>query len=990
MKKTMLTLMMGMLLSGSAPAGDLKKEFADPPDSARMWTWWFWLGDKVDRASITADLEAMKAQGIGGVTVYSISGPGVSGKGPNYMSPEWRALFKHTVQEADRLGLGVSAILCSGWNAGGPWIKPEYACKKQVSSELTVTGPQHFKGKLTQPGDPRFYRDIAIQAFPNVSTKSSPDRQKQLTYKLVQDSFGHCVQTPIKEVCAEPMKPLLPAEPGANVSMASIIDLTAKCTADGVLEWDVPEGKWTILRTGYTMTGDVTNWSSPTGAGLEADPLDSAAMDFHFAHAGAPLIEDAGPLTGKVFRSVQVDSWEMKLPNWSAGFRDDFKKYRGYDPLPYLPALAGWELGTAGFTDRFLYDYRRTVADCVAEHYFGRLNTLAEAKGIIQQSEAGGPCCPKVMSLDCLKNLGRTAIPMGEFWQCGNWTEDRQNKVGKQTASAGHLYGKPIVAAEAFSSLENFHWMDYPASLKPTADRAFCEGFNSFFIFSSATRSDEGYPGEEFCSGTYFNRKVTWWREARCFNDYIARCSHLLRQGLFIADVLFYNGDQCPNFVPPKHIDPSLGPGYDYDACNSEIILTRLDVKNGKIVLPDGMSYRMLVLPDSTNMTVEVLRKLKKLVGDGMTLVGPKPVAAPGLTDYPRCDEDVKALAAELWADCDGQTGKEHAFGKGRVVWGITPRELLAKAGVKPDFSYAGGKPDTFVDWIHRSDKGTEIYLVANRLNRAEKANFTFRASGTRPELWDPVTGQVRELKEYKATEDGMTEVPLKLQPYESVFVVFGRKGALAKLFGGSEAKGSGKNFPELKTVQEITGAWQVSFDPKWGGPGQVNFEKLDDWIKRPEEGIKLYSGTATYRKVFDFAGEVRSQKSEVSRSKSDLRPLISDLSSPLFLDLGSVKYIARVKLNGKDLGAVWTAPWRVEITGAVKTRANELEIDVINLWPNRRIGDASLPEEKRYTHSNIAFSPINPANPPDRSGLFPSGLLGPVMIQSVAAEGAK
>jgi hypothetical protein len=959
-KKAVMGFLCGSMV---LPAGDLKNEFATPPDSARMWTWWFWLGDKVDRASVTADLEAMKAQGVGGVTVYSISGPGVNGKGPNYMSPEWRALFKHTMKEADRLGLGVSAILCSGWNAGGPWITPEYACKKQVSSEVVVTGPKHFKEKLPQPGDARFYRDIAIQAFPNVSTKSSPDRQRQLTYKLVQESFGDAVKTPIKEVCAEPMKPLLPAEAGATVALKSIIDLTARCTADGVLEWDVPQGKWTILRTGYTMTGDVTNWSSPTGAGLESDPLDSAAMDFQFANAGAPLIEEAGSLTGKVFRSVQIDSWEMKMPNWSAGFRDDFKKYRGYDPLPYLPALAGWELGTAGFTDRFLYDYRRTVADCVAEHYFGRLTKLAEAKGIMQQSEAGGVCCPKVMSLDALKNLGRTAIPMGEFWQSNLWREaNDQNKNGKQTASAGHLYGKPIVAAEAFSSLENFHWMDYPASLKPTADRAFCEGFNSFFIFSSATRSDEGYPGEEFCSGTYFNRKVTWWSQVRSFNDYIARCSHMLRQGMFAADVLFYNGDQCPNFVPPKHVDPSLGLGYDYDVCNSEIILTRLGVRNGKIVLPDGMSYRMMVLPDSTTMTVEVLRKLRKLVGDGMTLVGPKPEAAPGLTDYPNCDQEVKALAAELWDSCDGKTVTEHSVGKGRVVWGITPRELLAKAGVKADFSYAGEKPDSFVDWIHRSVKGGELYFLANRLNRAEKTTCTFRVSGMRPELWDPVSGKVRELPVFEE-KDGLTSVPMRLEPYESLFVVFQKNSQKNDV--------KSPNFPELKTAQEIAGAWQVTFDPQWGGPGQVIFEKLDDWITRPEEGIKLYSGTAIYHKTFNFAGGAGNR-------------------APHYLSLGSVKYIARVKLNGKDLGIVWTAPWRVEITGTLKTGANELEIDVINLWPNRRIGDASLPEEKRYTHSNIAFSPINPANPPDRSGLFPSGLLGPVVIQSVTLEDTK
>ena len=444
--------------------------------------------------------------------------------------------------------------------------------------------------------------------------------------------------------------------------------------------------------------------------------------------------------------------------------------------------------------------------------------------------------------------------------------------------------------------------------------------------------------------------------------DYIARCSHMLRQGLFAADVLFYNGDQCPNFVPPKHVDPSLGLGYDYDVCNSEIILTRLGVKNGKIVLPDGMRYRMMVLPDSTTMTVEVLRKLRKLVGDGMTLVGPKPEAAPGLTDYPRCDQEVKALAAELWGACDGKTVTEHAVGKGRVVWGITPRELLARAGIKPDFSCAGEKPDSFIDWIHRSVAGGEIYFVANRLSRTQKTTCTFRVGGMRPELWDPVTGTMRELPEFD-DKDGLTSVPLQLDPYESAFVVFQKRSQRNQV--------KRPNFPELKTVQEIAGEWQVTFDPRWGGPGQLIFEKLDDWITRPEDGIKLYSGTAIHHKTFTFAGGAGNR-------------------APLYLSLGSVKYIARVKLNGKDLGIVWTAPWRVEISAAVMTGTNELEIDVINLWPNRRIGDASLPEEKRYTHSNIAFSPINPANPPDRAGLFPSGLLGPVVIQSVTLEVTK
>ena len=356
------------------------------------------------------------------------------------------------------------------------------------------------------------------------------------------------------------------------------------------------------------------------------------------------------------------------------------------------------------------------------------------------------------------------------------------------------------------------------------------------------------------------------------------------------------------------------------------------------------------------------------MVSDGMTLVGPKPVAAPGLTNYPRCDQEVKSLASELWGDCDGVTVKEHAFGKGRVVWGTKPRELLTQTKINPDFSHAGGKSDTFIDWIHRSDKGTEIYYVANRMDRAETLTCTFRASGARVELWNPVTGQVRELKECKTLADGMTDVPLEFAPYESAFVVFSKETQKPVAKAQNAAA---KNFPALTTAQEVTGAWEVTFDPKWGGPGKVNFEKLEDWIKRPEEGIRLYSGTAIYHKTFTLEGEPGNKP-------------------PFYLSLGSVNYTARVKLNGKDLGIVWTAPWRVEITGALKAGANELEIEVINLWPNRRIGDASLPEEKRYTQSNIAFSPINPENPPERSGLLTSGLLGPVLIQSTAVDGTK
>lgn len=952
-------VMMGLLLSGAVLAGDLQKEFASPPDSARMWTWWFWLGDKVDKESITADLEALKAQGMGGVTVYSLSGPGVPGKGPNYMSAEWRELWKHTLKEAERLGLGVSTLLGSGWNAGGPWIQPEQACKKHVSSELIVTGPQHFKAKLPLPkSDKQFYRDVAIQSFP-VSVNQSTNQSGMsgvLALKALSNTVNGMSSTrEINEAVLQPM----PAEaPGTAIFTASIIDLTARCTAEGDLEWEVPAGTWKILRTGFTLTGAKTSCSSPTGVGFESDPLDGSAMEFQFANTAALLAEDAGSLAGKVFRSVQIDSWEINHPNWTAGLIDGFKKFRGYDPRPYLPTLSGQIVGDAETSDRFLYDYRKTVGDLVAENYFGRLSTLARAKGIQQQSEAGGVCHPKSMALDCLKNLGRCDIPMGEFWQDGTWMEANQNKNGKQTASAAHLYGKKVAAAEAFTSF--IHWVDSPASLKPTADRAFCEGFNHLFIFSSATRSEDGFPGTEFFAGTHFNRKITWWNQSRGFNDYIARCSHLLQQGLFVGDVLFYNGDQCPNFVGPKQIDPSVGPGYDYDVCNSEIILTRLGVKNGKIVLPDGMSYRVLVMPAYTTLPVEILSKLKELVSAGMILIGPKPQKAPGLKDYPKCDEQVKKLADELWGDCDGKTVTEHTFGKGRVVWGKSVREVLTQAGVQPDFTYTAAQPGTFLDWIHRTTDEAEIYFIANRLNREEKATCTFRVKGRQPELWDPVTGAQRNVN-FLSQTNGNTQVALEFPANGSCFVIFRKK---------SVARPSSDRTPVsvIKPVMELTGPWTVKFDPKLGGPtkseiggqrSEIVFEKLEDWSLRPEEDIRYFSGTATYRKSFDWSRPGQS----------------SDLRSPIFLSLGVVHNLAQVRLNGHDLGVVWCAPWQVDISKAIRAGSNDLEIDVVNLWPNRLIGDGKLPPEKRMTQTNIGTFYKG------QHKLLPSGLLGPVQL---------
>lgn len=933
-----------------AAADDLAAGFRNPPGTARPWVWWFWLNNNVSKESITRDLEQLKAKGVGGVTVYSLAAlRGPVPLGPAFMSPQWRELFRHAVAESDRLGLGVSLVVCSGWNAGGPWVTPDDACKKYVQSKLTVKGPKAFVKKLPQPPTLVHYWDVNVQAFPTPATVAASDanRQRLMAIKSAQDSAGELPPTPIVELRETPLAELKPLPNEAVIDPGKVIDLTAHLASDGTLTWDVPKGQWTILRTGCTLNGTRTQCGAPGNEGWDSDPLRAAAIKHHFENTVKILTADVGDRAGKTFRSVQIDSWEINIPNWSQTFLADFRRFRGYDPSPFLATLSGSIVGSAEITDRFLHDYRRALADCVADNYFGRFTTLANSVKCLNQSEAAGPCYPKTMPMDALKNLGRCDIPMGEFWNDGSWGGNGPIINGKQTASAAHLYGKRLAAAESFTSFNQ--WMESPASLKLTADRAFGEGFNWLFLFSTAAREGSGTPGIEFHAGTHFNRKVTWWEQARPFSDYLGRCSYLLQQGLFVADVCYYNGDGAPNLVEAKHVDPALGPGYDYDVCNAEALLTRMTVRDGRIVLPDGMSYRLLVLPERRAMPVEVVRKIRELIAAGATVVGPRPEKDTGLNDYPRCDEEVAKLAAEAWGGCDGKTTTENRFGKGRVVWGKGLRDVLVADGVLPDFAFAGGAPDTAIDFIHRNLNGADIYFVVNRNGREENVTCTFRVDGRLPEIWDPVAVTMRDAESYTIA-NGRTEVPLRLAAYGSVFVVF-RSPA-------TSLKKTRQNYPTFKSMQELAGSWTVGFDPTWGGPKTVQFDQLVSWAARPEEGIKYYSGTATYRKIFDLAEPKR------------------EAGAKVYLDLGAIRDVADVRLNGKRLGVVWTAPWRVDVTDAIKPTGNDLEIGVTNLWPNRLIGDAGLPPDKQWTRTNITdFGRDRP--------LLESGLLGPVRLMT-------
>ncbi|WP_455961202.1 glycosyl hydrolase [Bacteroides bouchesdurhonensis] len=952
----LLAILMGSNLVFSQKTSFHSDYFSSPPDHSKPRVYWWWLYNRINKAGITRDLEEFKAKGISGVNLICTGGYAGAGAllGVKWLSPEWCELFRFAVKEAKRLNIEIGFNMAGGWTMMGPWVTHDNAMKKVVQSKLEVTGPMKFSNKLEQPETVEsYYHDVWVQAF-------------QLR--------------------------------GNTVDSKTAIDITKYLNANGELNWEVPNGKWIILRTGYTLTGHPwSRWfgypkgdTFEEGAGYEIDYLSKAALDDHFDHLGRVVLDEVKKAGGKL-AYLWSDSWECGKLTWTQDFPNQFRNFRGYDLKPYMPALAGYTVNDSVFTARFQDDFNRTIQDCIAENYYGHFRDLCHKNGLKVGNEAGGP--NDIPPQDALKNLGRCDIPAGEFWVRYKLPEnginsDRQQRLNlKQTASAAHIYGRREAMAESFTQMEGdrTHWSLGPFDLKPYVNDAFCEGINRIMLHQSTCQPPEdGKPGFESCAGQHFTPNITWWEQSPAFFSYLSRCQYMLQEGKFVGDVCFYLGEQPPTLAPPKYIVPTLGLGYDCDYTNAEVLLTRMSVKNGRIVLPDGMSYHLLYLQNcvspiedisravggyqqlhvpskpSNAMSLKVIKKLRDLIYNGATVVGPPPERSADLNDYPNCDRQVQEIAAEIWGNLDGKTRTERKFGKGRIIWGKTAREILIADGIQPDFTYVGQSlnPEKF-DYIHRKDGKTEIYFVINRTGKTEMENFTFRVAGMQPEIWNPVTGEMRDASSFKQ-DKGLTTLPLEMAPYESYFVVF-RKPIALNCQGKNDS-----NFLKYAPINDLSASWDIIFDPAWGGPGKVHFDQLSNWINRSEEGIKFYSGTAIYQKKFDLYLD-KDDKDKSTGGKKQF-----------FLDLGDVKHVAAVRLNGKDLGILWCAPWRVEITRWVKEKGNVLEIDIINLWANRVIGDWTLPIEKRYTktHDVFRFDMLRGSTP-----LTDAGLLGPVRI---------
>ena len=942
----------------------LLSAFIAPPDVVKPRVYWWWLFNRVDKAGITRDMEEFRAKGISGVNLICTGGyaglkplPGVP-----YQSPEWWGLFRHAVREAKRchieLGFNLSA---GGWTMEGPWVTKDNAMKKVVAAEVKAAGPARFAAKLPAPAIvDNYYHDILVQAF-----------------KVRGDT--------------------------KIIDSASVIDITSHLKPGGMLDWEVPAGQWIILRTGYTLTGHPwSKWYAypehypqgdtfEGGGGYEIDYLNPKALDDHFNHLGKPILDAVKKAGGKI-AYLWSDSWECGKLTWTQDFANQFSKFRGYSLKAYMPVLAGYTVSNAAVSARFQEDFDRTIQDCIADNFYGHFMELCHRNGVKVGNEAGGP--NDIPPIDALKNLGYCDIPAGEFWVNGHrraangYNTDRLLRLNlKQTATAAHVYGKREAMAEAFTMMDGdaTHWSLGPGDLKPYANDAFCEGINRFMLHQATCQPpSDGKPGYEFCAGQHFTPNLTWWEQSPAFFSYLSRCQQMLQQGTFAADVCFYLGERTPTLAPPKYIVPTLGAGYDCDYSNPDVLLNRMSVKDGRIILPDGMSYRLLVLQNctspvkeicdmvgsyqnlsvspapSTAMSVEVIKKIQQLILNGATVIGPPPLNAAGLKNYPESDAEVKKIARAIWGDLDGNTRTERRLGKGRIIWGKTAREVLLADGITPDFTFTGQaeNPELF-DYIHRTSGDTEIYFIINRTNKPEKQDFTLRVWGKQPELWNAVTGKAMVANAYHQA-NGSTTLPLQLDAFGSCFIVF------RKPVPFTAAGSAATNFPELKELKTLDGPWKISFNQKWGGPDTVTFPVLMSWTERPEEGIKHYSGKATYRQVFDLGKPVQN-----SSATGKYAPRI-------YLNLGDVSAVAEVRLNGKKLGVLWCAPWQADITDAVNPTNNVLEIDVINLWANRVIGDMALPAGKRYTSTHDAFRfDFLTKNTP----LLKSGLLGPVKL---------
>lgn len=1016
----------------------IEQGFRSIPDSVQTGVYWYWISDNISKEGVERDLEAMKVAGINRAFIGNIGIDGIPYGDHKLLSSEWWEVLHAALKKATELNIEIGIFNSPGWSqSGGPWVKSSQAMRYLASSDTIVAGPGCMQ--LTLPSVGKDEQDVCVIAYPAldkpvaekswaINKKSGQSSSSVLVFdkEATVRTLIYRVNTPFKttaklwvkkggkeellrqfvidrsnpalNVGFVPYAPVvisLPetsasqfrlemseeGEAAGNVTLTSspmmerypekslakmfqtplpmwddylwekqpaVSDASLMVSPDaiknvtefsknGVLDWEVPEGKWVIRRMAMLPTGVTNSPASPEATGPEIDKMSKKHVAFHFDAFIGDILKRIPEVDRKTFKVVVQDSYETGGQNWTDDMISVFKERYGYDPVPYLPVLEGTVVGNPDISDRFLWDLRRLIADRVSYDYVGGLRDVCHQHGLTTW----------------LENYGHWGFP-GEFLQYGGqsdeiagefWSEGSLGDIENRAASScGHIYGKRRVWAESFTS-GGPAFGRYPYQMKQRGDRFFTEGINSSLLHVYIHQPfEDREPGLDAWFGNEFNRKNTWFSQMDVFTGYLKRCNFMLQRGDYVADVAYFIGEDAPKMT--GICTPELPAGYSFDYINGEVLLQRASVEDGRIVLPSGMKYRLLVLPQLETMRPEILQKIKELLQAGACVIGPAPKYSPSLSDYPAADRKVQALASELWGD---QTESVRTIGKGRLFMPATSLQPVLEAlNVKPDMRVNSGTPVLF---IHRATDEGDIYFISNQSENPVDINPSFRVAGKLPELWNPLTAEIRLLPEFTCA-DGVTTVPVRLEGFESSFIIFRKKG--------TPVKTTARNYPVKEVLATVTSPWQVDFEKGKRGPEEaVTFPALQDWTESTDPSIRYFSGKAIY----------------TNRITLDELP-----QKVLYLDLGKVMVMAKVKINGQYVGGVWTTPYRLPVGDFLRKGENLIEVEVVNNWRNRLIGDASLPEKERGTWTNV--NPWNADSP-----LQSSGLIGPVEIQAYSYE---
>ncbi|MDR1011798.1 MAG: hypothetical protein LBM04_11875, partial [Opitutaceae bacterium] len=893
----------------AAPAPAINPDdFRSPQNEFGPCVWWHWVGYNVEKDGITKDLEAMKNAGIAGATLFQLSSTATDAYPPlannystgvDYFNDKWWSLLRHAASEARRLGLYLGMHNCIGWSvSGGPWIKPENAMQHIVWSAEKVTGPRYCNTWLAQPRTMlNYYKDIAVLLVPD-------------------------------------------GEPAAN----DIIDITGEMQPDGRLRCLIPKGNYTIYRFGHTPTGSKPTSAPENIVALEADKMSAETMAFHMRHVLEPLKKNAGDYLGSTITYMLFDSYEAGDQNWTPLMRREFLSRKGYDMIPWLPVLAGRTIESRDATDGFKWDLKTAVSDMFIEYSYGVPKKMLNELGMQIQIEpyATGPVdVPRPFNTFDTAHLSE--LPTTEFW-----TRMRKIDIDKWHVNAAiPFFGRNILSAEAFTGNgPESRWSEAPARLKFSGDVAFSKGVNRLTLHHWVHQPfpDNIMPG--MCMGpwgTHFGRNQTWYEPGKAWITYLARSQYLLQQGQKVSDFI-----SLDEYIPGG------------DVISEKTLLNHVRVENGKLTSPAGRKYHLLAIPNSGALSKNALIKLEELVSQGAIILGPRPKHPKGYKDIISDRKDFNTLTDRLWGNTATTAPGENTRGKGRVFWGRTVGETLTLLDIAPDVTFHG-QPDDAICWNHRQAGDVDIFYFTNTDAAPKNISATLRAKGRTPELWYPESGNIRPVAIWQPAANG-ADVQFQLNPNQALFVIFQKKitkenfaaSVSTQSLPGSYTLETAANnrwivksaIPgtfELQTTKcqtlraevarvpdniMLKGTWNVDFKPPLGAPFSVQFTKLESWSESIDERIKYFSGTAVYTNTFELPAGMAA----------------GDLS--VYLNLGIVKELASITINGKPVAVLWHAPYETDITPYIKAGKNEIAIAVTNTWANRLIGDNNYPDD--------------------------------------------